>query len=136
MMKEFTAEDVEQRIAEHEEFIRKSREHGFDDDAKDSERDLAILRAFATRLRKDALTGKAALEKHPGWVFVDRGGCAWGIYHPTSKNRHGRAPAAFALRPFRTREEAVEHGDRCPFGCVEVREWRKGDRVPPMPEGE
>ena len=77
-----------------------------------------------------------APEKHPGWVFVDRDGDVWGWRPPTPDLPNYCRETARAHRPFLTREEAEKQGARTSFGCVEVREWRPTDRVPPMPEGE
>ena len=67
--------------------------------------------------------------KHPGWVFVDIDGDAWGW-----GDLKNCACAREAQRPFTTRDEAMIACKNCNYGCVEVREWRPIDRVPPMPE--
>lgn len=73
---------------------------------------------------------------HPGWVFVDRDGDVWGWRPPTPGHPNYCRDTARAHRPFLTREEAEKQGARTSFGCVEVREWRPTDSVPPMPTNE
>ena len=76
------------------------------------------------------MSGKKA--KHPGWVFVDRDGYAWGW----TEDVPGLAPEATAIRPFMTHAEAVSAVRQCRYSSwPEVREWRPTDLVPPMPEG-
>ena len=69
--------------------------------------------------------------KHPGWVFGDKDGVAWGWDDVWLR----RAAGIDASRPFTTRDQAAEAGRRCHYGCATVREWRADDGVPPMPDG-
>ena len=66
-----------------------------------------------------------------GYVFIDADGDAWGW---DSDQLCPRAPGSFARRPFFTRTEAQNVGNRCAFGCVRVEVWTPESRVPPMPE--
>ena len=67
-----------------------------------------------------------------GYVFIDKSGDAWGW---DSDQLCPRAPGSSARRPFFTRTEAQNVGNRCSFGCVRVEVWTPASRVPPMPEG-
>ena len=66
-----------------------------------------------------------------GYVFIDKSGDAWGW---DSDQVCPRAPGSFARRPFFTRTEAQNAGDRCAFDCLRVEVWTPESRVPPMPE--
>ena len=66
-----------------------------------------------------------------GYVFIDKSGDAWGW---DSDQVCPRAPGSSARRPFFTRTEAQNVGNRCSFGCVRVEVWTPECGVPPMPE--
>lgn len=68
-----------------------------------------------------------------GYVFIDRGGSAWGF--TDDDYRAGFAQVAkYADRPFRTMVEAGTAGKRCIWGCIRVEVWTPECGVPPMPE--
>ena len=69
--------------------------------------------------------------KHPGWVFEDQSGDAWGWVGYLKLSERG----VNALRPYLRREEAEEAANSFLYGETKVREWRRGDLVPPLPEG-
>ena len=66
-----------------------------------------------------------------GYVFIDKSGDAWGWDRDPICPR---APGTSARRPFFTRTEAQNAGNRCAFDCVRVEVWTPECGVPPMPE--
>ena len=65
-----------------------------------------------------------------GYVFIDRGGTAWGWDDDSSS----RACGTQALRPFHTPAEARQAATGCFYGFHGVEVWTPASRVPPMPE--
>lgn len=67
--------------------------------------------------------------KHPGFVFVDGQGHAWGW----SDVLNTLACGIMATRPFKTKEAATIAGKMAPiYRAVTVRKWLPTDRVPPL----
>ncbi len=91
-----------------------------------------IIRQVSALLEPEKV--EAAPEETPdprGYVFVDMDGDEWG-YRESARAHQGCGVCAD--RPFKTRQEAAEAGATCLFGAFEIKLWRQGSHVPPMPE--